>query len=318
MPLSTSQAAGPADFTSPRQVGLPKPIAKPDKHIWGIYVALIILSIVELYSASSREVAHIDHRCVRSPRASYGHARTRIPLHPRPPAHPLPPFLFVVGYICVPVGCGNGLLYVFGDIINGARRSFSLLGFSIQPSEMLKISAVFIIAIVAHRTRMKGGGVTNTGVTVMAAMVMLFGGMLIKQGLTNTLLLMGISISMFLISGVQWKKLGVVIVVYAMCFGAFMLINKSGSGDEEPVAKEMVHEADKANGTSGKRQGTWAKRLERYFDNQPKYLKEINAQNRQEMYSYMAQANGGVFGVFRAIRARQPVCLSPFPTISIR
>ncbi len=55
---------------------------------------------------------------------------------------------------------------------------------------------------------MKGGGVTNTGVTVMAAMVMLFGGMLIKQGLTNTLLLMGISISMFLISGVQWKKLG--------------------------------------------------------------------------------------------------------------
>lgn len=40
----------------------------------------------------------------------------------------------------------------FGDIINGARRSFSLLGFSIQPSEMLKISAVFIIAIVAHRT----------------------------------------------------------------------------------------------------------------------------------------------------------------------
>lgn len=149
----------------------------------------------------------------------------------------------------------------------------------------------------------------------MAAMVMLFGGMLIKQGLTNTLLLMGISISMFLISGVQWKKLGVVIVVYAMCFGAFMLINKSGSGDEEPVAKEMVHEADKANGTSGKRQGTWAKRLERYFDNQPKYLKEINAQNRQEMYSYMAQANGGVFGVFPGNSretARLPLAFSDY------
>lgn len=315
MPLSTSQAAGPADFTSSRQVGLPKPIAKPDKHIWGIYVALIILSIVELYSASSREVATstigvfgplvrhmamlgLGFLCILGlQRIHYRHFYSWS-------------VIFVFLSVVAMVYC-----MFFGDIINGARRSFSLLGFSIQPSEMLKISAVFIIAIVAHRTQMKGGGVTNTGVTVMAAMVMLFGGMLIKQGLTNTLLLMGISISMFLISGVQWKKLGVVIVVYAMCFGAFMLINKSGSGDEEPVAKEMVHEADKANGTSGKRQGTWAKRLERYFDNQPKYLKEINAQNRQEMYSYMAQANGGVFGVFPGNSretARLPLAFSDY------
>ncbi len=39
----------------------PKPVAKavapPDKHIWGIYIFLVLISIVELYSASSREVA---------------------------------------------------------------------------------------------------------------------------------------------------------------------------------------------------------------------------------------------------------------------
>lgn len=29
----------------------------PDKHIWGIYIALCALSIIELYSASSREIA---------------------------------------------------------------------------------------------------------------------------------------------------------------------------------------------------------------------------------------------------------------------
>lgn len=28
-----------------------------DKHLWGIYIALCLISIVELYSASSREVA---------------------------------------------------------------------------------------------------------------------------------------------------------------------------------------------------------------------------------------------------------------------
>ena len=33
------------------------PVAKGDKHIWGIYIFLIIISVIELYSASSREVA---------------------------------------------------------------------------------------------------------------------------------------------------------------------------------------------------------------------------------------------------------------------
>ena len=31
---------------------------RADKHIWGIYIALCIISIVELYSASSREIAY--------------------------------------------------------------------------------------------------------------------------------------------------------------------------------------------------------------------------------------------------------------------
>ena len=34
-----------------------KPKLKADKHIWGLYIALCIISIIELYSASSREVA---------------------------------------------------------------------------------------------------------------------------------------------------------------------------------------------------------------------------------------------------------------------
>ena len=32
-----------------------------DPWIWGIYIALIIISIIESYSASSREVACTDH-----------------------------------------------------------------------------------------------------------------------------------------------------------------------------------------------------------------------------------------------------------------
>ena len=35
----------------------PQAVAKADKHIWGIFIALCIISVIELYSASSREVA---------------------------------------------------------------------------------------------------------------------------------------------------------------------------------------------------------------------------------------------------------------------
>lgn len=294
-----------------------RPISKPDKHIWGIYIALIIFSIVELYSASSREVAAstmgvfgplVRHMAMLGmgfiiilglQRIHYRHFYSWS-------------VLFVALSVVAMVYC-----MFFGEIINGARRSFSFLGFSIQPSEMLKISAVFIIAIVAHRTQMKGGGVTNKGVIIMAVMVMLFGGMLIKQGLTNTLLLMGISLSMFLISGIQWRKFVLVIGVYCVCFGVFVLISKSGSsgGDDAATTSSTVHEADRANSTAGQRSGTWAKRLDRYFDSEPKYMKEINAQNRQEMYSYMAQANGGVFGVFPGNSretARLPLAFSDY------
>ena len=36
----------------------PKALAKADKHIWGIFIALCLISVIELYSASSREVAN--------------------------------------------------------------------------------------------------------------------------------------------------------------------------------------------------------------------------------------------------------------------
>lgn len=293
--------------------------AKPDKHIWGIYIALVIISVVELYSASSREVASsamgvfgplVRHMSMLGigfliilglQRVHYRHFYGSA-------------VIFVFLSIVAMIYC-----MLFGDIVNGARRSFTI-GITIQPSELLKLSAVFLIAIVAQRTQMKGGGVSNKGVIVMACAVMLFGGLLVQQGLTNTLLLMGISLSMFLIGGMQWKKLFMVIGVYAVCFVLFYMITHSGRGndDEAPAQTEMVASAGsstEADGKPLKRASTWANRLSRWTDPTPKYELEIDAKNRQEMYSYMAQANGGLFGVFPGNSretARLPLAFSDY------
>ncbi len=271
------------------------PQQQADKHIWAIYITLCIVSIIELYSASSREVASagvygpiLRHfftlflgflLVVGIQRISY---KWFIPLTP----------LFALVSVAL-------MVYVmfFGDIVNGARRSFNLIFVAILPAEFIKLSAVLVIALVMSRTQVKQG-VTNAGVIISASAVILFGGLLFYQGLTNTILLMAISLSMMLIGGVQWKKFFLVILVYAIVAG-FGLVLKNSGEDElaavEPQVESVVQPAKK----EVDRTGTWFARVERWAgDSIPKYDQPITAKNRQEMYGYMAQANGGVLGVF--------------------
>lgn len=304
--LSAQMPTQEKEFTS----DIKTPVAKPDKHIWGIYILLCMISIVELYSASSREVNMTSTLGVFGPIVRHGamlgmgfliiylmqkiHYRKFIPWIP----------LFML----LSVGM---MIYVmlFGEIVNGARRSFSLLGITIQPSEFLKLSSVLMIAWITSKTQQKGG-VKNKGVIISAFIVMIFGGLLIKQGLTNTLLLMAISLSMMVIGGIEWKKFFTVILIYCACMGVFALF--SGGKDKEINNETATEQVEAADG----RQSTWGKRLERYFgDGKPKYEQEIKGDNRQEMYSYMAQANGGVFGVFPGNSretARLPLAFSDY------
>jgi len=166
----------------------------------------------------------------------------------------------------------------FGEDINGARRSFNLVFFSIQPAEFLKLSAAAMVAYIMSRYQLKGGGVETWAVGLTAAMVMLFGGLLVPQGLTNTILLMCISFSMMVISGIGIKRLLVVLGVYVAIFGAYVAF----------VA--MVNPESRV--------GTWVERIEAFnSDDKPKYEQEITSENRQEMLGYIAQAHGGITGV---------------------
>lgn len=274
-------------------------LPKADKYIKAFYYVLCLISLVELYSASSREVTSGN---VYGPLLRHG-------------------LMLLMGItICIgvsrvqikylvlatPYFVGVSVLmaiYVLiaGNDINGAVRSFSLMGITIQPSEFLKLSAVLIVAYFMSRNQEKGG-VKNIGVVKSASCIILFGALLFTQGLTNTILLMAISLSMMLIGGIQWKKFGVVMLVYAVVAGAGMAlkIKMDRADDKEETKSELaVKEGDNAgNGASRNRSRTWNSRWDRFTaDTIPKYMQKITSENRQEMYSYMAQAHGGIYGV---------------------
>ena len=298
----------------------PVAVAKADKHIWGIYICLLLISLVELYSASSREVIAHSSFGVLGPVVRHAmmlgigliivitlqkvHYKWFIPAT----------YIFVFVSICM-------MIYVlfFGDIINGARRSFTLVFFQIQPAEFMKLSAVLLVSLIMAKSQMKKDiGVTNKGMWASAIAILIFGGLLIKNGMTNTILLMAVSLSMMLIGGVKFWRILTVILIYAVCGLLFVMALSKGKDEENnlsattPIEQVTAEQKDETN-----RLGTWLGRLERYFDGDetPKFQQDITAENRQEMYAYMAQANGGVIGVFPVNSretARLPLAFSDF------
>ena len=286
-----------------------------DPWIWGIYIMLLIISIVESYSASSREIATqgiympIIKQCV-----FLGLGAACVILLQRVDYNK-PKFLYAMipGLAIITVFC---LVYVmfFGEVINGARRAMTLLpGVTLQPAELAKLSIVTLLSYIFAKSQ-KNQDISNNGLFAAAFVVALYGGLMIRSGLTNTLLLIAISGSMLLIGGARFKKIGILMGFFLVMFGFFFIIKNNNDKKEEmfkDTQKEMmatapaggvVVEEIPASGTDNNsdgnrlRSGTWKNRLREWWYSDSLVYRDITAKNQQEMFSRMAQANGGLVG----------------------
>ena len=280
-----------------------------DPWIWGIYIMLIIISIVESYSASSREIASqgiympIIKQCI-----FLGGGALCVVLLQRVDYNK-PHFLYAMipGLAVVTV---ISLVYVmfFGEIINGARRAMTILpGVTLQPAELAKLSIVTMLSYIFAKSQ-KSQDISNGGLFAAACVVALYGGLMIRSGLTNTLLLIAISGSMLLIGGAKFKKIGILMVFFGIMFGFFVIIKHNNDKKEETfkdTQKELQAEMpstglvikENASGEENdNRSGTWKNRLKEWWHSDSLVYRPITAKNQQEMFSRMAQANGGLVG----------------------
>lgn len=281
-------------------IAKPKALAKADKHIWGIFIALCLISVIELYSASSREVASsslgvigpiVRHLFM----LALGVGITWI-LSKR---HYSDFALFTILFSILSAGA---MIYVmfYGNYVNGARRSFSFLGIGIFPAEMVKISAVLLVALVMTLNQNPHGvGITRKGMLWSTVVLVIFSAMLIKQGLTNTLLLLAITGSMMIIGGVKWAHLFSVLGIFILAGAAFVgYLYITEIKSEIPADSTQQIEYDETNAKEGSRILTWIGRLTRHNnDSIPKWEIAPTGEYRQEILGYMAQANGGIYGV---------------------
>lgn len=272
--------------------------SRPDPYIWGIYIMFLLISIVELFSASSSEVSSSNVYSPLIRHAIFLGLGLGLVIWLQNTHY------IILRRLAWVLALGSLALLVLSSVagveINGAQRAIRIAGMTIQPAEIVKLSVVLLLATILSRNQAPGG-VTNRGVITSAVVVVVFGACLWKNGLTNMLLLMGVSISMFLIGGIQWRKFFVVMGIYALCAGVLVMMKytaptKTDEFDRvaiEQTAGNSVQQTEVQN--NGGRAGTHKGRLKRFFEGvHPQ--DPIDDMNRQVIFSKFAQANGGFIG----------------------
>ena len=191
-----------------------------DPWIWGIYIMLLIISIIESYSASSREIASqgiympIIKQCIfLGLGAVCVIVLQRVDYNKQKFLYAMIPGLAVITVI--------SLIYVmfFGEVINGARRAMTIIpGVTLQPAELAKLSIVTMLSYIFAKSQ-KNQDISTNGLVAAAFVVALYGGLMIRSGLTNPLLLIAISGSMLLIGGAKFKKIGILMAFFLVMMG---------------------------------------------------------------------------------------------------
>lgn len=298
-PSATRSAGKDAEKTMKRNVtgkAAPRRL-KADPFIWGIYLMLLMISVVELFSASSTEVkaSNIYEPLIRHAiflglglaivlwlqRTHYG-------------------YLGRFAWFIAIVSLGLLLLSSFiGVEINGAQRAINVAGFTIQPAEIVKLSVVLLLSYILGRNQ-EPRGVKNKGIIMSAVVVVVFGACLWKNGLTNTILLMCVSMCLMLIGGIPWKKFALIACIYGVCGGALYMMKYAGKETTEFEKVEQMANVDKeemaqSQSTKIDRTGTQKGRFRRYLEGVSP-TDPITDDNRQVVFAKFAMANGGVIG----------------------
>lgn len=168
--------------------------------------------------------------------------------------------------------------------INGERRWLKLFGQIFQPSELVKLSLVIVVADLLSRAKTdkekKKYFFWTLGITAVAAIPIMV------SNFSTAFLLCGVVFLLWVLGRIPWQYLAstaaivAVVAVVGFCIADFGYVRK---GKELPIFS---------------RAETWIKRIDRYQggivpDDKTAEIKITDA-NRQEVYANVAIARGGI------------------------
>lgn len=260
---------------------------KGDKVIWCIFMALCIVSLLVVFSATST-IAYRQHNhwgpILRH--AIFLLIGFGLVLF----LQRVPSRFFSVLLLGLPISAILLIVTMFmGQDVNGAQRWLGVGAFTIQPSEFAKISAIGFVAFFLSKIN------PNNESWIFKTLIIGIGGLCIliaPENLSTACLLFGVCFILMFIGQVSLKKLGFIaltgIAAVVLLFGSLTLLPES-------VAKEYLPD----------RLATWKNRIERHSGEENKSMLnedgsiayKITDENYQVSHAKIAIANGGIIGL---------------------
>ena len=278
-------------------------IFKGDKVIWMIFFFLCIISVVEVFSASSgltyKSGSYFSPLIKHLGILLMGIFCMVITLNIKCKYFKiLTPFMLVISFIT--------LIWVFfaGQSTNGAQRWVSFIGIQFQPSEIAKGTLVLATAQILSALQTDHGADKNAFkfiLIVCAFIVPLIG----LENLSTAALLCLVILLMMVIGRVPMRQLGklmgVTLVLILVVFAGVMLLG-TDRGDVETSKNmtEQVTQQKKDEGLLGKifhRADTWKSRIDKFTSSEEVAPSEVDLdKDAQVAHANIAIASSNVVG----------------------
>lgn len=258
-----------------------------DKTLWAIYISMIVVAVIALFSASSMLVYH-DHSVLGpvGQQILFIVAGVAIAFF----VQFLPSYIIRIGGYAL-LALSVVLLYSllvpgnpFAVTLNGATRWVRILGFTFQPSELAKLSLIIVVADLLARIKTEADKrkyfFWTLGITAAVALPVMTG------NLSTAILICGIVFLLWILARIPFRFWGstagiaIVLLLLGYCVVEFGFVRKD---------REMT-------GLFGRAE-TWVKRIDRKLfadaTDADTAAFVITDENRQEAYANVAIARGG-------------------------
>jgi len=274
---------------------------KGDKGIWTVFFFLCLISIIEVFSASST----LSYKSQNFMGPFIYHVGTiafgllviivvlNIPCRYFKLAMPVLLFLSYATLLCV---------LLFGESINGANRVIQLPGFTFQPSEMAKGAMVLCAAqILSAMQNEDGSGADPKAMKYVMRLTVPMALLIGLENLSTAMLLFAVIFIMMFLARVPMKQLGKLVGIILIAGAAIFAVGSLVSMGEENEAEQgqTAVQEKKEEGFVGKifhRFGTWRNRLVNHTA-KPEDPKDYSVRdNFQVAHSNFAIASSGIIG----------------------
>lgn len=275
-------------------------IFKGDKVIWMVFFFLCVVSVVEVYSASS-ELTYKGGNFV-APMMKHigllivGIFAMIVVLNIQCKYFKIAtPFMLVLSYVTLLI------VFFIGQSTNGASRWMSLFGLQFQPSELAKGALILSAAQILSAMQTENGADRRAMkyILLVAAVPVLF---ICVENLSTAALLCVVLYLMMMIGRVPGRQLGLLLGTVVLALGlVFTTVMVFGKDKNEEIAKNhLTEQTDSASedGSSGffHRMDTWKSRIDKFSQPEVPPQDVDLDKDGQRSHAYIAIATSNFIG----------------------